>query len=174
MECRHPLPNRHISHFENIRNQLEGDVAQNIALTLLFSSTQGTCSLVGSTKRTVLMATTVGVPYFIICLCYSAILLTLRSTSRCHQKIRTNFHLYRKSSRKLLQQAGSESSAWQSCQQSWHQTSPPESCVSEPPVVRSKREIRRAKREQGMTIMVAELEKRQSLIHIFSDILSFA
>jgi len=46
--------------------------------------------------------------------------------------------------------------------------------VSEPPVVRSKREIRRAKREQGMTIMVAELEKRQNLIHIFSGILSFA
>ena len=55
-----------------------------------------------------------------------------------------------------------------------HQASPPESCVSEPPVVRSKREIRRAKREQGMTIMVAELEKRQRLIYIFPDILSFA
>ena len=134
------------------------------------------------------MATTVGAPYFIICLCYSAILLKLRSTLRCHQKIWTNAHFYRKSSRKLLQQAGSESSAWQSCQQSWHQVvnwwslflstwhqaSPPESCVSEPPVVRSKREIRRAKREQGMTIMVAELEKRQRLIHIFPDILSFA
>ena len=33
MECRHPLPNRHISHFEHIRNQLVGDIADNVPLT---------------------------------------------------------------------------------------------------------------------------------------------
>ena len=44
MECRHPLPNRHISHFEHIRNQLVGDIADNVPLTPFNVSVQGKCA----------------------------------------------------------------------------------------------------------------------------------
>ena len=46
--------------------------------TIGWDENTGTCSLVGSMKRTVLMVVTVGMPYLIICLSYSAILFTLR------------------------------------------------------------------------------------------------
>ena len=49
--------------------------------TMGWDENTGTCSLVGSIKRTVLMVVTVGMPYLVICLSYVAILFTLRLTS---------------------------------------------------------------------------------------------
>ena len=54
----------------------------DLVLGLGWEEETGTCTVLGGPARTLLFGLVVGAPYLVICLCYIAILVTLRRSGR--------------------------------------------------------------------------------------------